>query len=83
MLGGWAVLYGLLGAAWWPSALVGAGTAGVAWWRTRAAAEVWAELVEAAVDVHVEDFLRHFDDETRPVRPGRGAAATERFRKGS
>ncbi|WP_435241457.1 hypothetical protein [Streptomyces cucumeris] len=81
-LGGWAVLYGALGALWWPSAVVGLGVAVVCRRRARETAEAYAELVEAAVDVHLDELLDRFDDEFRPVRPGRGAAVTERFRKG-
>ncbi|GAA2464378.1 hypothetical protein [Streptomyces macrosporus] len=81
-LGGWAVLYTALGALWWPGVVVGAAVALVAWRRVRAAADTYAELVEAAVDVHVDDLLAHFDDEFRPVRPHAGARVTERFRKG-
>ena len=82
-LGGWAVLYGALGAWWWPSAVVGLGAGLVSWRRARAAADAYAELVEAAVDVHVDRLIDRFDDERRPIRPSRGAAVTERFRKGT
>jgi hypothetical protein len=49
----------------------------------REAAEVYAELVEAAVDVHLDRLLHRFDDERRPVRPQAGARITELFRKGT
>lgn len=80
-LGGWAALYTALGVRWWPAAVVGACVALAARQRTRATADTYAELVEAAVDVHLGGLLDRFDDETRPVRPQRGAAASERFRK--
>ncbi|MEU6281864.1 hypothetical protein [Streptomyces sp. NPDC047028] len=82
-LGGWAVLYLLLGAVWWPGAAAGAGAALVAWRRGRERAEEYAELVESAVDVHLPELYERFDEESRPVRAGLGPAVTERFRKGA
>jgi hypothetical protein len=83
-LGGWALLYLVLGAVWWPAAVAGAAVWLVAWRRSRAAAGVYADLVEAAVDVHVPDLLERFADDSgvRPARPQWGAAISERFRKG-
>ncbi|GDY32063.1 hypothetical protein [Gandjariella thermophila] len=83
-LGGWALLYLALGSVWWPAAVAGAAAGLVAWRRSRAAAAVYAELVEAAVDVHVGDLLDRFADDSgvRPARPQWGAELTERFRKG-
>ncbi|TMR21985.1 hypothetical protein ETD86_13235 [Nonomuraea turkmeniaca] len=80
-LGGWSVLYAALGVVWWPSAVIGLCVALVAWRRARAETEVYAELVEATVDVYLDDLLERFDDETRPIRPGRGRTVSERFRK--
>ncbi|MDT0342551.1 hypothetical protein [Streptomyces litchfieldiae] len=80
-LGGWAVLYTALGALWWPGALLGLSIGYVARRRARVAADGYAELVEAAVDVHLHELIEHFDDATRPVRPQAGARVTERFRK--
>ncbi|MEV0178594.1 hypothetical protein AB0I54_04685 [Streptomyces sp. NPDC050625] len=82
-LGGWAGLYLLLGAVWWPSAAAGACAALVAWRRGRERADVYAELVESAVDVHLPELSERFDEETRPVRASLGPALTERFRKGA
>jgi hypothetical protein len=84
-LGGWALLYLALGPVWWPAAVAGAAVGLVAWRRSRMAAGVYADLVEAAVDVHVTDLLDRFADDSgvRPARPQWGAALTERFRKGS
>ncbi|SDJ32961.1 hypothetical protein SAMN05421874_101458 [Nonomuraea maritima] len=81
VLGGWAVLYAALGVVWWPSAVIGLVVGLVAWRRSRDAAEVYAELVEATVDVYLHELLERFDDETRPVRPARGKTVSERFRK--
>jgi hypothetical protein len=82
-LGGWAAMYLLLGAAWWPSALAGAWAGLIAWRWSRERTDAYAELAEAAIDVHIADLLDRFDDETQPLRPGRGPAVTERFRKGA
>ncbi|MEU6665393.1 hypothetical protein [Streptomyces sp. NPDC046727] len=82
-LGGWAVLYALLGAVWWPAALAGAGAGLVACRRVRERAEEYAELVESAVDVHLPDLFDRFDEETHPIRPTLGHTITEHFRKGA
>jgi hypothetical protein len=51
-LAGWAVLYAALTALWWPALAVGAALAGYAWWRGRRGAALFADTVEAAVDLH-------------------------------
>lgn len=82
-LGGWAVLYMVLGAVWCPSALGGACAGLLAWRWTRERTADYADLVEAVVDVYIDDLLDRFDDEMRPARPGKGPQVTERFRKGA
>ncbi|MEU4033903.1 hypothetical protein [Streptomyces collinus] len=82
-LGGWAVLYLLLGAVWWPAAVAGAVAALMAWRRSRERVDTYAELVESTVDVHLPELFERFDPETRPVRVSTGPAVTERFRKGA
>ncbi|MFJ9815557.1 hypothetical protein ACIRU3_09830 [Streptomyces sp. NPDC101151] len=82
-LGGWAVLYVLLGAVWWPAAVAGAAAGLVAWRRGRERADAYAELVESAVDVHLPELFERFDPEARPVRASIGPEVTERFRKGA
>jgi hypothetical protein len=54
-----------------PSAIVGIVVGLVAWRRCRSAAEVYADLVEAAVDVHLDDLVDRFtnDQGVRPTRP--------------
>jgi hypothetical protein len=83
-LGGWALLYLVLGAVWWPSAIIGVVAGLVARQRYRPAADVYAGLVEAAVDVHLEELVDRFIDGqgVRPTRPHWGQQITERFRKG-
>ncbi|MEU3981078.1 hypothetical protein AB0F77_13315 [Streptomyces sp. NPDC026672] len=82
-LGGWAVLYVLLGAVWWPSAPAGVVAGLVAWRRGRERADEYAELVESAVDVHLPELFERFDEEARPVRASLGPSLTARFRKGA
>ncbi|MFE3456566.1 hypothetical protein ACFXKD_03400 [Nocardiopsis aegyptia] len=53
---GWAVLYTALGSWWWPSFLVGAVVAVVAWFRTRTVVQNLADLVESAVDLYACDL---------------------------
>jgi hypothetical protein len=83
-LGGWALLYLVLGVVWWPAAVAGVVIGLVGWRRARAAVAVYADLVEAAVDVHLDGLLAQFVDErgVRPARPRWGHQLTERFRKG-
>lgn len=52
----WGVLYLGLVVWWFPAVLVFAALCAVGWWRTRAATEVYATLVEAAVRLHVGDL---------------------------
>ncbi|MFE6334240.1 hypothetical protein ACFVP3_30745 [Streptomyces sp. NPDC057806] len=51
-LAGWAPLYLLLGAWWWPALPAAAIVAATAWIRGRSTTAVLADLVEATVDLH-------------------------------
>lgn len=55
-LGGWALLYLQLGTVWWPSVVIGVVAGLVAHQRYRSAADVYAGLVEPAVDVHLDEL---------------------------
>jgi len=79
-LGGWAALYLPLSVYWWPAALIALVTAFVSWRRATLTAEVYAELVEATVDLHL-DRLHTRLAEPRPS-PQQGRALTERLRRG-
>ncbi|MCX5364254.1 hypothetical protein OG864_36830 [Streptomyces sp. NBC_00124] len=79
-LGGWALLYLPLALCWWPAVLIALVTAAVAQRRAALAAEVYAELVEATVDLHL-DRLHSRLAEPRPS-PQQGRALTERLRRG-
>ncbi|MFI7431136.1 hypothetical protein ACIBPB_29490 [Micromonospora sp. NPDC049836] len=49
---GWGVLYAVLGAFWWPALVLGAAILLTARHRCRRSVAVYAELVEAAVDLY-------------------------------
>lgn len=51
-LAGWAVLYLVLGAWWWPALPAAVVVAATAWVRGRSATAVFADLVEATIDLH-------------------------------
>ncbi|MFJ8080635.1 hypothetical protein ACIQ6Y_08365 [Streptomyces sp. NPDC096205] len=80
-LGGWALLYLVLAVAWWPAALIAGTVAWVARRRAAIAAEAYAELVESAVDLHMDRLLTRLA-EPRPS-PQQGRALTERLRRGT
>ncbi|MER6347749.1 hypothetical protein ACWC10_29440 [Streptomyces sp. NPDC001595] len=79
-LGGWAVLYLPLAALWWPAALIALVAAAVARRRAALAAEVYAELVESAVDLYLDRLQARLGD--RRPSPQQGRALTERLRRG-
>ncbi|MEV7887857.1 hypothetical protein ACWD3I_33400 [Streptomyces sp. NPDC002817] len=79
-LGGWALLYLPLALCWWPAALIAVVTAAVARRRAALAAEAYAELVEATVDLHLARLHSRLA-EPRPS-PQQGRALTERLRRG-
>ncbi|MFE9201077.1 hypothetical protein [Micromonospora sp. NPDC007230] len=55
-LAGWGVLYAALGAFWWPALAIGLATLLIARYRARLAVSVYADLVEAAVDLYVREL---------------------------
>lgn len=64
-LAGWGTLYLVLGLRWWPALLIGAVTCCVAWQRARNSTEGLAQLVEAAVDLHLRDLAERLGIDTR------------------
>ncbi|GAA2439266.1 hypothetical protein [Streptomyces macrosporus] len=56
VLGGWALLYAPLAWWWWPAAPLALGIALTARRRTRAAADTYAELIEALVRLHTGEL---------------------------
>jgi hypothetical protein len=81
-LGGWGLLYAPLAVFWWPAAMLAAATLLAARYRARQAVSVYANLVEAAVDLYARDVLTRLgvDCEQR-VTPQAGAEATSLLRK--
>ncbi|GAA0220716.1 hypothetical protein GCM10010492_18540 [Saccharothrix mutabilis subsp. mutabilis] len=74
----WCVPYAVVGVFWWPALVVAACVAVVGWVRTRGAVEVYADLLEAVVDVHAGRLARELDP---PLTSGEEVTAT--FRKGT
>ncbi|MFI9149134.1 hypothetical protein [Streptomyces sp. NPDC053367] len=80
-LGGWALLYAVPAVFWWPAAVIAVVVALTARRKAAPAAEAYAELVESAVDLHLDRLLTRLA-EPRPS-PQQGRALTERLRRGS
>lgn len=49
---GWALLYAIIGAWWWPSAVIAAVALATGWRRGRTGTAVLADLIETTVDLH-------------------------------
>ncbi|MFI6655262.1 hypothetical protein ACIBL8_07085 [Streptomyces sp. NPDC050523] len=82
-LAGWAALYLVLGAWWWPALPAAAVLAATAWVRGRAATAVLADLVEATVDLHATTLAQELGltGERPPLTRDMGAAVTATLRK--
>jgi hypothetical protein len=75
-------LYLVLGAWWWPAAVVAIVTGTTAVVQGRQAAENLAELIEAAVDLHGHDLAVALGESPAgPVTPTLGQELTTRMRK--
>jgi hypothetical protein len=64
----WAALYVVLGAWWWPSVVAGVIGLVAGYYRTRLAAGVLADLIEASVDIHQKALAEALGV---PLRDGR------------
>jgi hypothetical protein len=83
-LAGWGVLYLLLGAVWWPAAIVGVLTWLTAYLAGRNTIAAHAELVESVVDLQGATLARSLDvDCPDAITPAVGREVTRRIRKGS
>lgn len=84
-LAAWGVLYLVLGAWWWPAAVVGVASVLVGWRRSRVACDGLAELIEATVDVHARTLATATGvlAADADLTEDHGAAMTRVFRKGS
>lgn len=76
-LGGWALLYTVLVVFWWPAAGLGAVIAGAATVKARAAAQVLADLVDTAVDLHLAELADRLLK--TPPTPDTGEALKKRL----
>ncbi|MCC8246710.1 hypothetical protein [Saccharothrix luteola] len=74
----WCVPYAVVGAFWWPAVVVAVCVAVVGWVRVRGAVEVYADLLEAVVDVHAGRLARELG---APLTTGEEVTAA--FRKGT
>ncbi|MEU1035797.1 hypothetical protein [Streptomyces mirabilis] len=83
-LAAWAVGYALLACWWWPAALVAVCCAAVARSRAHDALDAFAELIEAAVDVHARELAERvglIDPDSAVLGHGVGGRMSELFRK--
>ncbi|MFE0155881.1 hypothetical protein ACFWY5_52720 [Nonomuraea sp. NPDC059007] len=81
-LGGWALLYLILGAIWWPALLAAVVLGLTSWYRARSTAEVLAALIEAAVDLHACDLAAQLGlSDGGPVTRGLGRSIAELIEK--
>jgi hypothetical protein len=84
-LAGWAILYVALTALWWPALAIGAALGGYAWWRGRQDAALFADTVEAAVDLHhrrLAEALGH-PAADRPLDRATADAINDQLHKGA
>lgn len=65
----WAACYAVLGCFWWPAAVAAVVTGLVAWRRVRRTAAALADLVEAAVDVHLRRLAEELSLTEMPGDP--------------
>ncbi|MFF3958536.1 hypothetical protein ACFYY1_35770 [Streptomyces sp. NPDC001890] len=79
-LAAWGLLYFTLAAAWWPAALIGAAVLTTAAVRAFAAADVLADLIETACDLHLNDLADRLGIPTTTPAPDTGQAITGRLR---
>jgi hypothetical protein len=82
----WAVPYLILGLAWWPAAVIGAGIGISGWVRGRAAIADLSALSEAAIDLHGRTLATALGVETEklagPLTVPEGRQVTALVRKG-
>jgi hypothetical protein len=85
VLAGWAVLYAVAAALWWPGAVAALVVYATAWYRGRAASGIVADLVESVVDLHGAALgaALGLAPATAVLTPDLGEAVTSRCRKGA
>ncbi|MGW6308767.1 hypothetical protein ACWFRQ_21515 [Streptomyces niveus] len=73
----WAVLYAALTVWWWPAALLAVGIAVTGQWRIRAAADIYATVLEATTRVYARNLAEHLGiDPAGPLTPEVGDTLT-------
>lgn len=85
-LAGWAVLYAALTPWWWPAAVLGLGLGGLAWWRGRSSATLFAGTVEVTVDLHHRGLVTALGfpvEEGRPLDAATADAVNDQLHKGA
>ncbi|WP_194908230.1 hypothetical protein [Catenulispora rubra] len=81
-LTGWGLLYVIVGAWWWPAAVIGLATSVTGWLRGRQAADVLAQLIEAVVDLYSAALAKQLGvADTDRLDASLGAAITTQLRK--
>ncbi len=83
---GWAVLYLTLTPWWWPAALLGTVHGVVSWRRARSAAGLFADIVEATVDLRHRSLVAELGfpvEEGRPLAPSTADAVNDLLHKGA
>lgn len=74
-LAGWATLYAVLVVVWWPAALIGGTVLITAGWQTPDTADVLADLVETALDLHVSTLASQLGLAARDAGQSRATTA--------
>lgn len=80
---GWAVLFFLLSALWWPALAFATALAAKGWSDGRRRTETMAGLIEASVDVHLSALVTAMYPPGGPMTPAQGRELTEQLRKGA
>lgn len=79
-LAGWAILYLPLTSWWWPAAPLSLAIGLIAWRRTRAAADTYAMLLEAAIRLYLTDLAQQVNlPHTGPATGDLGDTLTHLF----
>jgi hypothetical protein len=85
VIAAWGLLYLLLVIWWWPAAIAGLALLVLGWRATRSAVVGFADLIEAAVDVHGHDIATTLGlaADCQRLTPDLGAEITRILRKGA
>ena len=80
-LAGWALLYAALTILWWPAAILGAVVFLTAAVKARTTANLLADLIDTATDLHLTDLAEqlHVENADRPPTLDTGRAITRRL----